>query len=75
LDAWGDGRGEDETSFGIGLIFLDCCCFVAVVVSRVLVVVSLVSLMFLTETTRHRDDAFLAETTRKLALTGWGVIL
>jgi hypothetical protein len=41
---WGDGRGEDKTSFGLGLILLDFCyfmslvlldfgCFIAMVVS------------------------------------------
>jgi hypothetical protein len=25
LDAWGDGRGEDETSFRLGCVLLDFC--------------------------------------------------
>jgi hypothetical protein len=30
LDAWGEGRGEDKTSFGSGLILLDFCIFCAI---------------------------------------------
>jgi hypothetical protein len=28
---WGDGRGEDKTSFGLGLILLDFGCFMSLV--------------------------------------------
>jgi hypothetical protein len=61
-------------------VLLDFCCFIAAVVDGVdglaaavwCVDVLLRRSSFLTETTRHRDNTFLAETTRKLALTGLG---
>jgi hypothetical protein len=34
LDAWGDGRGVDRTSFRLGLILLDFCVFFVMVDRR-----------------------------------------
>ena len=60
----GDGSGEDRTSFRLDLILLDYCDSIAFVLLDFdfLLAASYVS----NREPRHRDNTFLAETTREL---------